>query len=100
MAYEGYAPHGVALMISCVTDNRNRTVADIRHVLNRYNGSLGEGGSVAWQFNRVAYFSFEAKGRDPDQIFELAVEAGADDVVFDEDEIEIVGPVEILQADL
>lgn len=94
VAYEGYAPHGVALMISCVTDNRNRTVADIRHVLNRYNGSLGEGGSVAWQFNRVAYFSFEAQGKDPDQIFELAVEAGADDVVFDEDEIEIVGPVE------
>ena len=94
VTYEGYAPHGVALMISCVTDNRNRTVADIRHVLNRYNGSLGEGGSVAWQFDRVAYFSFEAKAKDPDQIFELAVEAGADDVKFDEDEIEIIGPVE------
>jgi YebC/PmpR family DNA-binding regulatory protein len=92
--YEGYGPHGVALLIECVTDNRNRTVADIRHVLNRYNGSLGEAGSVAWQFNRVAYFSFPGRGKDPDQVFELAVEAGADDVTFGEEEIEIVGPVE------
>jgi YebC/PmpR family DNA-binding regulatory protein len=93
VTYEGYAPHGVALMISCVTDNRNRTVAEIRHILNRYNGSMGEGGSVAWQFDRVAYFSFPAQGKDTDKIFELAVEAGADDVTFDED-IEIIGPVE------
>lgn len=92
--YEGYGPHGVALMISCVTDNRNRTVADIRHILNRFGGNMGEGGSVAWQFNRSAYFSFPAEGHDPDEIFEIAVEAGADDIRFDEDEIEIVGPVE------
>lgn len=92
--YEGYAPHGVAMIISCVTDNRNRTVAELRHVLNRYGGSLGEGGSVAWQFNRVAYFSFPSEGRDQDTVFELAVEAGADDVIFDEDSIEIIGPVE------
>ena len=94
VTYEGYAPHGVALMIECVTDNRNRTVAEIRHILNRYNGSLGEGGSVAWQFNRVAAFSFPAEGQDEDRIFELAVEAGADDVRFEDEEIEIVGPVE------
>lgn len=93
VTYEGYAPHGVALMISCVTDNRNRTVAEIRHILNRYNGSMGEGGSVAWQFDRVAYFSFPSSGKDPDKIFELAVEAGADDVKFDED-IEIIAPVD------
>lgn len=92
--YEGYGPHGVALMIECVTDNRNRTVADIRHILNRYNGSLGEAGSVAWQFNRVAYFSFSGKGKDTDQVFELAVEAGADDVTFGDEDIEIIGPVE------
>lgn len=94
VAYEGYAPHGVALMITCVTDNRNRTVAEIRHILNRYGGSMGEGGSVAWQFTRHAYFSLPAEGHDPDQIFELAVEAGADDVTFDEDVIEILGAVE------
>jgi YebC/PmpR family DNA-binding regulatory protein len=94
ISYEGYAPHGIALMIACVTDNRNRTVAEIRHVLNRYGGSMGEGGSVAWQFTRNAYFSIPADGNDPDQIFELAVEAGADDVKFDDETIEIVGPVE------
>lgn len=92
--YEGYGPNGVALLIDCVTDNRNRTVADIRHVLNRYNGSMGEAGSVAWQFSRVAYFSFPAQGKDADQVFEIAVDAGADDVTFGAEDIEIIGPVE------
>jgi YebC/PmpR family DNA-binding regulatory protein len=92
--YEGYAPHGVALMIECVTDNRNRAVADIRHVLNRYGGSMGEAGSVGWQFSRVAYFSFPAKGKNQDKVFELAVEAGADDVIFEDEDMEIIGPVD------
>ncbi len=98
VTYEGYAPHGVALMIAVVTDNRNRAVAEVRHVLNRYGGSLGENGSVAWQFNRTAYFSFPAEGKDPDAIFELAVEAGADDVNFDDETIEITGPVEAFKT--
>jgi YebC/PmpR family DNA-binding regulatory protein len=92
--YEGYAPHGIALLMACVTDNRNRAVAELRHVLNRYGGSMAEAGSVAWQFKRVSYFSFPAKGHDPDKVFELAVEAGADDVIIDEETIEIFGPVE------
>ncbi len=96
--YEGYAPHGVALMIYCVTDNRNRTVSDVRHILSRHGGSLGESGSVAWQFNRMAYFSIPAEGHDPDQIFELAVDGGADDVKFDDDIIEIFAPVEAFKA--
>ena len=96
--YEGYAPHGIALMIHCLTDNRNRTVADIRHILTRHGGNLGEGGSVAWQFNRVAYFALPTEGQDPDAIFELAVEAGADDVLFDEDVIEIIGPVDAFKT--
>jgi YebC/PmpR family DNA-binding regulatory protein len=91
--YEGYGPHGIALMISCVTDNRNRTVADLRHVLSKGGGSLGESGSVAWQFKRVAYFAFPLDDHDPDEIFELAVEAGADDVTFDDDLVEIFGEV-------
>jgi YebC/PmpR family DNA-binding regulatory protein len=94
ITYEGYGPHGVALLISCVTDNRNRTVSDIRHILSRAGGSMGEGGSVAWQFTRTAYFSFPAEGCNPDEIFELAVEVGADDVNFDDETIEIVGPIE------
>jgi YebC/PmpR family DNA-binding regulatory protein len=92
--YEGYAPNAIALIIDCVTDNRNRAVADIRHVLTRYGGSLGEAGSVGWQFRQVAYFSFPAEGKDQDEVFELAVEGGADDVIFDDDEIEIIAPVE------
>jgi YebC/PmpR family DNA-binding regulatory protein len=94
VTYEGYAPHGIALLMSCVTDNRNRAVAELRHILNRYGGSMSEAGSVSWQFKRVSYFSFPAKGQDTDKVFELAVEAGADDVTFDDETIEIFGPVE------
>jgi YebC/PmpR family DNA-binding regulatory protein len=94
ITYEGYAPHGVALIVECVTDNRNRTVADLRHVLTKYNGSLGESGSVAWQFTQEAFFVFPQQGKDEDEIFELAVEAGADNVEFADGEAEIVGPVD------
>ena len=92
--YEGYAPHGVALMIEGVTENRNRTVAEIRHALVRSGGSMGEAGSVGWQFNRVAYFAIPAAGKNFDAIFELAVDSGADDITQDEELIEITAPVE------
>lgn len=92
--YEGYAGHGIALMIEVVTDNRNRAVAEIRHVLTRGGGNMAEAGSVSWQFSRSAYFSIPAQGNDPDAIFELAVEAGASDVNIDDEEIEIIAPVE------
>ena len=91
--YEGYAPHGVALMIECATDNRRRTVADLRHVLTGGGGSLGEGGSVAWQFTQSAYFTLSAEGQNEDDIFELAVLGGADDVVADGGIIEIIGEI-------
>jgi len=94
VTYEGYAPHGIALLISVVTDNRNRAVSDIRHVLNRLGGSMADAGSVAWQFTRYAYFSFPAEEQDPDAVFELAVEAGADDVKIDAETIEIIGPLD------
>ncbi len=97
ITYEAYAPHGVALMIVVITDNRNRTVADIRHILTNSGGNMGETGSVAWQFHRGCYFSFPAEGQDAERIFELAVEAGAEDVLFDE-YIEIIGPVEAFKA--
>ena len=96
--YEGYASHGVALMIECLTENRNRTVADIRHHLTRGGGSLGETGSVAWQFSRQAFFSFPLGNHTFDQIFELAVDGGADDVTQDGNQIEIVGPVESFKS--
>ncbi|MGE5124518.1 MAG: YebC/PmpR family DNA-binding transcriptional regulator [Acidobacteriaceae bacterium] len=96
--YEGYANHGIALMIEVVTDNRNRAVAEIRHALTRNGGSMADAGSVGWQFNRAAYFSIPAEGQDQNKLFELAVEAGADDVTFDEDTIEIVAPVDAFKA--
>lgn len=96
--YEGYAPNGVALMIECVTENRNRTVADLRHGLTKLGGSFGEAGSVAWQFTRAAYFAIPFEGQDFDAIFELAVEGGADDINQDGETIEIIGPVEAFKS--
>lgn len=92
--YEGYAPHGVALIIECVTENRNRTVAEVRHLLTRSGGSMAEIGAVSWQFKRAASFSFPAQKINFDKVFELAVEGGADDVVQDDEEISVVAPVE------
>jgi YebC/PmpR family DNA-binding regulatory protein len=94
VTYEGYASHGVALMIEVVTDNRNRTVAELRHALTQAGGSMGEVGSVAWQFERVAYFSFPSSAMSYDTAFELGIEAGANDVIDDNGTIEIIGPVE------
>jgi YebC/PmpR family DNA-binding regulatory protein len=98
ITYEGYAPHGVAVLIAVVTDNRNRTVAEVRHILSRYGGNMAAEGSVAWQFRRAAYFAFEQGEHDPDKIFEIAVDAGADDVTFDENWVEVYGPVESFKA--
>jgi YebC/PmpR family DNA-binding regulatory protein len=92
--YEGYAPHGVALMLQCVTDNRNRAVAEIRHLLTRGGGNMAESGAVGWQFDRRAYFSFPVEMLNYDKAFELALDAGAEDVNEDDGSIEIIGPVE------
>ncbi|MEK6222954.1 MAG: YebC/PmpR family DNA-binding transcriptional regulator [Chloroflexota bacterium] len=89
--YEAYAPHGIALVIETVTDNRNRTVAAMRHTLTKAGGNLGENGSVAWQFAQKAYFVFETGDHKEDDIFEMAVNAGADDVIYDQETIEIIG---------
>ena len=92
--YEGYVGHGVAVMIEFVTDNRNRTVADLRHALTKAGGNMGELGSVAWQFDRIAYFSFPASAMNFDKAFELGIEAGADDVLEEDGTIEITGPID------
>lgn len=96
--YEGYAGHGVAILIECVTDNRNRTVSDLRRALTRAGGHLGESNSVAWQFQRKAYFAFPAEGHDQDAVFEMAVDGGADDVQFGEEVIEVYAPVEAFKS--
>jgi YebC/PmpR family DNA-binding regulatory protein len=92
--YEGYAPHGVAVMVETVTDNRNRTVSDLRHAFSKAGGNMAEPGAVGWQFERVAYFSFPSSEMNFDKAFELGIEAGANDVIEDHDMIEIIAPVE------
>lgn len=86
--YEVYAPHGIGLLVECVTDNRNRAVADIRHVANKNGGNMAESGSVSWQFTRKGYLAVEGDF-DPDALFMEAAEAGADDVQFDDGVAEI-----------
>lgn len=92
--YEGYGPHGSALLIQTVTDNRNRTIAELRRWVTRAGGSMAEAGAVAWQFTRKAYITVPAEGNDPDKIFEMVVEAGADDLIPGDEEIEIYAPAE------
>ena len=83
--YEGYGPGGVAVMVDCMTDNRKRTVAEVRHAFSKCGGNLGTDGSVAYLFEKVGFISFPA-GSDEDQIMEVALEAGAQDVVRNEDD--------------
>lgn len=87
--YEAYGPHGSGVLIQVVTDNRNRTVSEMRRVVTRGNGNMAEAGSVSWQFTRKAYIAVPAEGNDPDKIFEIAADAGADDVLAGEDAIEV-----------
>ena len=96
IVYEGYAPHGIAVLVDCLTDNRNRTISDLRRVFTRAGGGLGEPGSVAWQFTEKGYLLInritedgEATGVDPDEVFMAALEAGADDVDVSDDSVEV-----------
>ena len=82
--YEGYGPGGVAVMVDCMTDNRNRTVAEVRHAFTKCGGNLGTSGSVAFQFELKGVISYPS-GSDEDQVMEAALEAGAEDVVNNDD---------------
>ncbi|HEX9885988.1 MAG TPA: YebC/PmpR family DNA-binding transcriptional regulator [Longimicrobiales bacterium] len=86
IAYEAYGPGGVALYIECVTDNQNRTVAEVRHLIHKHGGNLGTAGSVAWQFDRKGRVYVSAERYHEDAVLEAALEAGAEDVVRDGDE--------------
>ena len=94
ITYEGYVGHGVAVMVETVTDNRNRTVSDLRHALSKAGGNMAEPGAVGWQFEHIAYFSFPSSALNFDKAFELGIEAGANDVLEDNGTIEIMAPVE------
>lgn len=87
--YEGYGPGGIALLIHCLTDNRNRTGSDVRHILTSHGGSLGEPGSVAWNFEQKGVIIVDAAGYSEDDLF-VAIDAGAEDLNADEDAFEIV----------
>lgn len=89
VTYESYAPHGVAVLIKCLTDNRNRTLADVRRVLNRSGGNLSEAGAVAWMFESKGLITLEPGKRDPDDLFMTAVESGAEDVDVSGDIVEV-----------
>ncbi len=91
--YEGYAPGGVAVIVDCMTDNRTRTVADVRHAFSKFGGNLGTDGSVAYLFKKVGVLSF-APGANEDKLMEAALEAGADDVQTYPDD----GSIDVLTA--
>lgn len=96
--YEGYGPGGSAILVQTLTDNRNRTVAEVRHVFSRYGGNLGADGCVAWMFERKGVITINPEGQDPDEIMLIAIDAGADDVEVGDGEIEVTTTLQDFKA--
>lgn len=94
ITYEGYGPHGVAIVIDVVTDNKNRTLADIKYVFNRNGGNQASAGAVTWQFDKKGYIAVKSEGKDFDEAFLVAADAGADDVQHEDDIFAIYTPRE------
>jgi YebC/PmpR family DNA-binding regulatory protein len=94
VTYEGYGPGGVAVLVEVMTDNKNRTVAEIRHIFSKHGGNLGENGCVSWMFEKKGSIVIDKKMSDEDTLMELALEAGADDVRVEESEFQIVASPE------
>lgn len=99
LRYEGYGPNGAAIMVETMTDNRNRTVSEVRHAFSKYGGKLGTDGSVAFLFSHAGVITF-APGTDEDQVMELALEAGAEDITTnDDDSVEVItSPEDYMQV--
>jgi YebC/PmpR family DNA-binding regulatory protein len=89
ITYEAFAPHGIPVLIQCLTDNRNRTLADVRRVLNKLGGNMAEAGAVSWMFETKGRITIERDIQDPDEVFMIAVEAGAEDVEINEETFEV-----------
>jgi YebC/PmpR family DNA-binding regulatory protein len=98
ITYEGYAPAGVAVFMEVVTDNRNRTVAEIRHIFNKNGGNLGENGSVAWIFNKQSLIVVDRSKVEEETLMELALGAGAEDLKEEGENWEVVSPPEAHHA--
>ena len=94
ITYEAYAPHGIAVMIECVTDNRNRTVAELRHMISKHNGNLGESGSVAWMFERKGVVTITKENHSEDDVMEIILDAGADDLKTEDEFFEVICSIE------
>ena len=92
ITYEAYGPGGVAIMIEVLTDNKNRTVGEMRHVLAKYGGNLGEANSVAWMFEKKSYIVVDKSKADEDRLMAAAIDAGADDLRDDDEAWEVVAP--------
>lgn len=89
ITYEAYGPHGVPVLIRCLTDNRNRALSDVRRIFNKMGGNMAEAGSVSWMFETKGHISIERNKQDPDELFMQAVEAGAEDVEIGEESFDI-----------
>jgi YebC/PmpR family DNA-binding regulatory protein len=98
LTYEGYGPDGVAYIVDVLTDNKNRALAEIKHAFNKSGGSLASAGSVTWQFEQKGYFAINPDGVDFDEVFMVAADAGADDVVDESDVIAVYTPREMFGA--
>lgn len=96
IVYEGYAPHGVGVIIEVVTDNRNRAIAELRHVFTKYGGNMAEAGAVSWQFERKGYINI-SNDFEQDKVFLIAADAGADDVRFEDGLAEVFTELDALQ---
>ena len=98
VTYEGYGPSGVAVLVEALTDNRNRTVADLRNIFDKCGGNLGTSGSVAWMFTKRGLLAVDRAGIDEDRVMEVALEAGADDVTDSGDILEVLTTPEQFEA--
>lgn len=98
ITYEGYGPGGSAVLVQVLTDNKNRTVSEIRRAFTKYGGNLGESGCVAWMFEMKGRIAFDKESVDEDKLFEIALEAGADDVRTEDSELVIITPPESFES--
>ncbi len=94
LSYEGYGPGGSAVLIQAVTDNKNRTVSDIRRIFTKYGGNLGENGCVAWMFDMKGRIAIDKETVDEDELFEICIDAGADDIMTEDSELVVVTPTD------
>ncbi len=98
LTYEGYGPAGVAVVVEVATDNKNRTVAEVRHLFSKNGGGMGETGSVAWMFDRKGIITLPAEGKKEDDVMEIVLEAGADDLTTEEDFFEVQTTIESFET--